>query len=369
MSINTVGTYNQYGYYSGANGINQQKVQNFTGNSGNNVNQSIFNTPPSSACADGKDDGSIGIGSALGGLLKGGIKLFTGMFTDQNGNFSLGQTFNSLLTVGLIGAATFIPVIGPFVVPALCTYGMIDGGLGVLDALDKASSAKTDAEAEAALESMGAHATEGVLSYLGYKASGGFSAAKEAASADWIDFKNKWNSSSSSSANPKPAGPAPESNTGSAITPYESQVAESSTASDYIALDVKGKTVEGGFIDAKAQEIPINSGRMASETLNSGTQNPNGASATIRNIRFSQNDIDLIKQLSNKSNLSFADMQEFGRIVGLDGEQVLNLSRTDYLRLAKKYHPDLNPTQAEVATPILQILNKCMKMSKFKMAA
>ena len=145
----------------------------------NNVQQTAvdsFNNKTTTP-ADGKDDGSIGFFGALKNIGKGVVKFFTNMFTDENGDFSLKQTAKTLGMIGLITAATFIPVVGPLVLPALCAYGMVEGGLHVIKGVSNAMSATTDADAEQAWQDVGSGATEGVLSYVGYKQTGGFKAA------------------------------------------------------------------------------------------------------------------------------------------------------------------------------------------------
>jgi len=136
-------------------------------------------------CADGKDDGSIGFWKAAGHLLKGGLNFITGMFTDENGDFSIGQTFKSLAIAAAVVGATFIPVVGPLVIPALCTVGMVHGGLKVAEGIGTAITAETDAEAEKAWEEIGSGVTEGAISYYGYKASGGLKNGWEAAKAEY----------------------------------------------------------------------------------------------------------------------------------------------------------------------------------------
>ena len=142
--------------------------------------------------ADGKDDGSIGFWGALKNIGKGAVKFFTNMFTDENGDFSLKQTAKTLGMIGLITAATFVPVIGPIVLPALCTWGMIEGGLNVAKGLSGAMSATTDAEAEQAWQQIGSGATEGVLSYTGYKATKGWKGAWEDSTAQYNALKQKY---------------------------------------------------------------------------------------------------------------------------------------------------------------------------------
>ncbi|GEM_PF-7090559 len=149
-------------------------------------------TVTNSDCTDGKDDGSIGFFSAVGHALKGGVKFFTGMFTDEQGNFSLGQTLKTLAIGGAIAAATCIPVVGPLVLPALCTIGVVQGGTKVLSGISTAMNAKTDAEAKAAWEEIGNGATEGIVSYTGYKATGGWKSAISKSKAQYAEQATKF---------------------------------------------------------------------------------------------------------------------------------------------------------------------------------
>lgn len=143
----------------------------------------------SSNCTDGKNDGKIGFFSAAGHVLKGGIKFFTGIFTDENGDFSLKQSLKSLGTAGLIGTATFIPVVGPLVLPTVCAFGMLDGSIKAVKGFTTAMKASTDAEAKEAWEAVGNGSTEGVLSYIGYKKTGGFAKGWEKAKTQWNAFR------------------------------------------------------------------------------------------------------------------------------------------------------------------------------------
>ena len=64
-------------------------------------------------CTDGNDDGKLGAGEILEntakGALDGLVNGIKGMFLDEEGNFSLGNT----LKTAAMGAACFIPGIGP----------------------------------------------------------------------------------------------------------------------------------------------------------------------------------------------------------------------------------------------------------------
>lgn len=119
-------------------------------------------------CTDGKDDGKIGFFGALGNALKGvgktivnGVK---GMFTDSEGNFSLGKT---LLSIGAAAACIAFPAVGL----AACCVGVVAGGTQVVKGAIAASQATTDAEAKAAWQNIGGGAFTAVASAAGAKAS------------------------------------------------------------------------------------------------------------------------------------------------------------------------------------------------------
>lgn len=127
----------------------------------------------SEGCTDGKDDGKVGFFEGLGSVLKGafdgvvnGVK---GMFTDENGNFSLGNTLKSAAMIG----ACFIPGVGPFIGAGLCAVGVVKGATGLVQNISAAANAKTDAEAKAALEGCGASGLTTVVSAVGLKGSVG----------------------------------------------------------------------------------------------------------------------------------------------------------------------------------------------------
>ena len=152
----------------------QAMMANGTIDSSTVQNVSVFNqSADPSACTDGKDDGKLGffesIGSAISGAVKGLVNGVKGMFFDENGNFSLG---NTLKTIGT-AAACFIPGVGPVIAAGLCTAGVVKGVSGVAQGISAAASATTDAEAKAAFESIGSGALTTGLSAVGLKASVG----------------------------------------------------------------------------------------------------------------------------------------------------------------------------------------------------
>lgn len=121
----------------------------------------------SETCTDGKDDGKIGFLGALGNMVKGvgktivnGVK---GMFTDKEGNFSLGKT---LLSIGTAALCIAVPAVGV----AACAVGAVAGGVQVAKGAIAASQAETDAEAKEAWQNIGGGAFTAAISVVGAKA-------------------------------------------------------------------------------------------------------------------------------------------------------------------------------------------------------
>ena len=113
------------------------------------------------------DDGKISGKKKFKNFLKGVGKFFTGMVCDENGKFSLKRTLTTLavaagataLCVATGGAAT------PFLVAAGGAIGAFQTGKGIY----KAATAKTDAEAELAWQSIGSGTTAVVTAVAGAK--------------------------------------------------------------------------------------------------------------------------------------------------------------------------------------------------------
>ena len=116
-----------------------------------------------------KDDGKIGIFGALKNLVKGGVKFFTGMFTDENGNFSIGQTLKTAAIAAAVGA-TCILTAGTAVPAIIAAAGVGISGLGMAKSAYDIVTADTDAEAEAAWQSLGSNTVATGLAITGAKA-------------------------------------------------------------------------------------------------------------------------------------------------------------------------------------------------------
>ena len=119
-------------------------------------------------CTDGKDDGKIGLFSAIGYIIEGAgksiINGIKGAFTDSNGNFSLGKT---LLSIGTVAACAVFPAAGV----VLAGAGIVTGGVKLASGVVNALNADTDAEAKDAWEQVGEGGLTLGLSIFGAKSS------------------------------------------------------------------------------------------------------------------------------------------------------------------------------------------------------
>lgn len=115
--------------------------------------------------ANGTRSEKIGFMRGLFGFGKGLVKSVTGMFTDEKGKFSPGKTLATVVT-GVAVAGICIAT-GGAAVPFFVAAGVGMGSLGVINGASKYSNAKTAAEKEKALETMGEGAGTIGLSLLG----------------------------------------------------------------------------------------------------------------------------------------------------------------------------------------------------------
>lgn len=116
-----------------------------------------------------KDDGSIGFGKAALNFAKGVGKFFTGMFTDEKGNFSIGQTLKTAAIAVGVGAVTVLTA-GTAVPAMIAAAGIGVSAIGMGKSIYDIATADTDAEAEAAWQSLGSNTTAGTLAVAGAKA-------------------------------------------------------------------------------------------------------------------------------------------------------------------------------------------------------
>jgi len=119
----------------------------------------------SGKCDDGKDDGKIGIGSAIVSIGKGAWKsignTIVGIVTDPK---------KLLVTAGTIVACTLFPPLAVGLGVAGVVTGVISGGKAIGQAIDLYKNGGSDAEAKAAFEDIGASALQVGVSALGVKA-------------------------------------------------------------------------------------------------------------------------------------------------------------------------------------------------------
>lgn len=112
-------------------------------------------------CTDGKDDGKIGffegVGSFFKGIGKAVVNTVTSIVTDPK---------KLLLTAGAVALSIVFPPAGV----AMAVAGGIAGAVQVGKGIYNAATAKTDAEAKEALESMGSGTLQVGLSVVGAKA-------------------------------------------------------------------------------------------------------------------------------------------------------------------------------------------------------
>lgn len=116
-----------------------------------------------------KDDGNIGFWKATKNFVKGVGKFFTGMFTDDNGKFSLGKTLKTVAVAVGVGAVCVLTA-GTAVPAMLAAAGVGISALGMGKAAINIATAQTDAEAEAAWQSLGSNTTAAALAVTGAKA-------------------------------------------------------------------------------------------------------------------------------------------------------------------------------------------------------
>ena len=131
---------------------------------------SEVNTPAESGskwsdkCDDGKDDGKIGIGSAILHTLKGAgksiVNTVVGIVTDPK---------KLLLTAGTVVACVLCPPLAVGLGVAGVAGGLYSGAKAVGQAVDLYKNGGTDAEAKAAFEDIGASALQVGVSALGVK--------------------------------------------------------------------------------------------------------------------------------------------------------------------------------------------------------
>lgn len=170
--------YNQYKNNNYQTNATQQNNINFT----SNKNEEILAKKKRHI---EKDDGNIGFFKAAKNFVKGVGKFFTGMFTDEKGNFSLGQTLKTAAIAVGVGAVTVLTA-GTAVPAMIAAAGIGISAIGMGKAAINIATADTDAEAEAAWQSLGSNTTAGALALAGAKAVAKSSAGAKAAEFDGV---------------------------------------------------------------------------------------------------------------------------------------------------------------------------------------
>ena len=119
--------------------------------------------------ADGKDDGKISGAQKFANFAKGVGNFFKGMVCDETGKFSIKRTLTTVAVAA--GAAALTIATGGAAAPFLVAAGAAMGAFEVGKGAYKAATAKTDAQAEAAWQSIGSGTVGIGLSVAGAKGS------------------------------------------------------------------------------------------------------------------------------------------------------------------------------------------------------
>lgn len=116
----------------------------------------------SRGCTDGNNDGKIGFFSAIGNIFKGAAKMVVNTVKDI--------VTNPAKLLGAVATAALCVVFPPAGL-ALAGIGIVSGGAKIASGVANAMNAKTDAEAKAAFQDIGAGGLTVGLSVAGAKAS------------------------------------------------------------------------------------------------------------------------------------------------------------------------------------------------------
>ena len=160
----------------------------------------------SKGCTDGKDDGKIGPWEALKSFGKGALKFVGGLVGfDQNGNWSAGRLLKNVVIGGVIAAACVLTA-GTAIPAIIAGAGVAMAAGGLAKSQYQFWTAKTDADAKAAMEGTGSNTLALGLSLVGAKAAmkqvpgvdpSKYTGFKGTLRAGWdsttIGFKQGWN--------------------------------------------------------------------------------------------------------------------------------------------------------------------------------
>lgn len=128
------------------------------------VSYDVYESSKGNTCTDGKDDGKVGLFSAIGNTVEGAGKTIV--------NMAKGAISHPFKTAAMIGACC-IPVVGPVIAGGLATYGLYKGATTVMNGVSVALNATSDAEAKDAWENIGEGTLTAGVSAVGLKASAG----------------------------------------------------------------------------------------------------------------------------------------------------------------------------------------------------
>ena len=167
-SVNVLGNGIDYTKWQGYTNVNNSQAKKTTNVTNTNYENDQFVSQGGETCTDGKDDGKIGLGSALWNTIKGigktAVNMVKGCFTGKDGKFSLGKT---LLTAATAALCIAFPAVGL----VACGIGAVSGAIQIGKGIYNAATADTDAEAKLAWQDIGGGALTTGLSVAGAKAS------------------------------------------------------------------------------------------------------------------------------------------------------------------------------------------------------
>ncbi len=165
--------------YSKTRNLDRSQSSRYQGTRQQNVVQNdTYTSSKGNTCTDGKDDGKIGLASAVGNIAqgagKGVLNAVKGAFTNSQGKFSILKT---AATLGIGALCVTFPAVGL----AACAIGGVTGGAKLATGVLNAVNAKTDSEAKDAWEAVGEGGVTVAASVAGAKAS--YNAVQATASA------------------------------------------------------------------------------------------------------------------------------------------------------------------------------------------
>lgn len=267
-------------------------------------------------------NGSIGFLAASKNVLTGVGKFFTGMVCDKDGNFSAKQLGKTalIMTLGGIGIS-MLPATFAIGGTLFSTGGVLAAGFGAFAGLGFAKSAynalnaKTNKEAENAWQNVGKKGIECVLAYIGYKASGGIFAKKNAAAG----------ATGQQQASGTNQGQAAGSNQGAA-----------------------GSTAGGTAVQPLSEEM-----LSAASKFGISESDANIVNTLITKINSSKKGF---------GNLTVEEQSQLADILGFRGFDLAHLTKAQYRELTIKFHPD-KTNNNPFAEEIMKLIS-CLKQTQ-----